>query len=106
MSERPQERAQGRGGTNLAEHHAVAGLPQPIHVLDRVRSGDHPGQQRHHLRRRVRPSTVGRASDRDMLGDQLGQADLLGQRDHRHQPGIGEQIRIDEHNIHRASGMR
>jgi hypothetical protein len=83
----------------------LPGVPQPIDVVDRVRAGNHPGQQRHHLRRRVRPRAVGRTSDLDVLGHQVGQADLLGQRDHRHQPGIGDQVRLIERDVHRGRGM-
>jgi hypothetical protein len=40
-----------------------------------------------------------------MLRDQLRQADLLGQSDHRHQPRIRDQIRVIEHDINHASRM-
>ena len=105
MGERPQEGAQGRGSTDFVEHDTVSGMPQPVDVVDRVRPSHHPGQQRHHLGSRVRPRAVGRAGDRHVLGDQLWKADLLGQRDHRHQSGIGDEIRIVERDIHRRGGM-
>jgi hypothetical protein len=41
-----------------------------------------------------------------VLGDQLRQVDLLGQRERRDQPGIRDQIRVIERDIHRARGMR
>jgi hypothetical protein len=41
-----------------------------------------------------------------MLDHQFRQADLLGQRHDRHQPSIGDQIRIIERDIQRRSGMR
>jgi hypothetical protein len=44
-------------------------------------------------------------SNHHMLGHQLRQPDLLGQRSRRHQPGISDQIRLIEHNIHRRNGM-
>jgi hypothetical protein len=40
-----------------------------------------------------------------MVGDQLRQADLLGQGQHRDQARIRDQIRIIEHDINRRSGM-
>jgi hypothetical protein len=103
MGQRPQEGVQGRRSPDLTEHDLVAGVPQPVEVLDRVRPGDHPGQQQHHLGHRVRPSTICRARDRHMLRDQLRQADLLGQSDHRHQPRIRNQIRVIEHDINHAN---
>ncbi len=106
VAKRAQERPERRGGPELVEHHLVAGVPQPIHVLDRVRPRDHPRHQRHHLRRRVRPRAVGRPLDRHQLAHQLGQAHLLGQRHHRDQPPISAQVRVITRDVDRARGMR
>jgi hypothetical protein len=106
VGERPQERAQRRGSPHLVEQQAVPRVPQPVDVLDRVRSGDHPSQQRHHLRRRVGARTVRGVHDRQMIDDQLRQADLLSQRDHRNQSRVGHQTRVVERDINRRRRIR
>ena len=103
VGERPQERAHRRGGPHLVEHVPVAALAQPVDVLDRVRTRGHPRDQGHHLRVRVGARAVVRVHDRQVLQHQLRQPDLLGQRDHRNQPGITDQIRLVKRDIDRRS---
>jgi hypothetical protein len=40
-----------------------------------------------------------------VLGDQVGQIDLLGQCQQRHEPGVGEQIRVIEGDVDRRRGV-
>jgi hypothetical protein len=62
-----------------------------VQVVDRVRPSSHSRQDRGRLTRRVGPGITGQA---DLLGDNVVQADRLGQPHHRHQPGTRNQIRI------------
>jgi hypothetical protein len=66
--EAAQERPQRRGRVAAGEDPAHATVPQQRHVVDRVRTSDHPRDQRGHLQPGVR-ALVGR--HRQMLIDQL-----------------------------------
>ena len=57
--ERPQERPQRRGRVGAGEEPAHPAVPQQRHVVDRVRAGDHPRDQRGDLQPGVR-ALVGR----------------------------------------------
>lgn len=92
--ERPQERPQRRRGIAGGEHPAHAAVPQQRHVIDRVRTRDHPAHQRGDLQPRV-GALVGR--HREVLIGQAAQTSGLGQREHRHQAAGRHQIRIVEH---------
>jgi hypothetical protein len=106
VRERAEERAHRRGRPHPIEHAVHTGVPQPVGVGDAVAAGDHPGQQRHHLRCGVGPAAVRRCDDPHPVGDQIGQPDPLGQRDHRHQPGISDQVRVVERDVDLRRGMR
>ena len=106
VSERAEERAQGRRRSHLVEYEVGSRVPQPIGVGNTVRPSDHPGQQRHHLRGRVGPAAVRRSGDLHPVRDQIRQADPLCQRDHRHQPGINDQVRVVERDVDLRDGVR
>jgi hypothetical protein len=52
----PQERSQRGRRPDLVEQPAHPAMPQQIYVIDGVRAGDHPGDQRENLHRSRRPS--------------------------------------------------
>jgi hypothetical protein len=68
-------------------------VPQQIHVIDRIGTGHHAGNQRGHLRpgRATRPTR-----HRQMPTRQLTQTSALRQCQHRHQPDARHQTRIIE----------
>ena len=101
--ERPQERPQRRRRVDPREHPAHPAVPQQRHVIDRVRAGDHPGDQRGDLQPGVR-ALVGRHPQ--VLIGQVPQPGRLGQRQHRDQPRRRHQIRIVEHHRGRPQGVR
>ena len=88
---RAQVRAQRGRRPDPAEQHIHGPVPQQVHVVDAVRSGDHPGDQAADLRRRVDPA---RAARPDLLRDQLGEPGPLRQRHDRDQPGPRHEIRV------------
>jgi hypothetical protein len=57
--ERPQERSQRRGCVAACEDPAHAAVPQQGHVVDGVRAGDHPRDQRGDLIPAFAPLSVG-----------------------------------------------
>ena len=71
--------------------------------IDAVRPGDHPRDERGDLQTGVR-ALVRR--DRQELIRQLLQTHPVGQRDHRDQPGRGQQIRFVEHRATHWTSMR
>ena len=91
--ERPQERPQRRGRVRPGEDPAHPAVPQQRHVIDRVRAGDHPGDQRGDLQPGVR-ALVGRHLRCSSAS--VPQPGRLGQRQHRDQPGRRHEIRIIE----------
>jgi hypothetical protein len=82
--EQPQERPQRGWGAHPGEQPAHSAVSQQIHIGDRVRAADHPGDQREDLGRGVRTALCG---DRESIDEQGGQAATLRQCHHRHQPG-------------------
>ena len=88
------ESAQRRRRPHPAEQPAHRAVPQQVHIVDAVRPGDHPGDQRRHLQMRVHPT---RLAQRQRLPGQPGQPARLGQLDHRHQPGTRHQSRVIEY---------
>ena len=67
-TERTQERAQRGGRPDPGEQPAHPGVPQQRHVIDGIRAGEHPCDQRGDLAVRVDP---GRLTDPHMPGDQM-----------------------------------
>jgi len=92
--ELPQERSQRRGRVRLREHPAHAAVPQQRHVVDAVRAGDHPCDQRGDLEPRVRALVSGH---RQALLDQCPKARGIREHNHRDQPCRRHQIRVIEH---------
>jgi hypothetical protein len=82
------------GARTPANSRPIAAMAQQVHVIDRVRAGDHPGDQRRHLQIGVRPT---RRIDPDLPRHQLVQTAPLRQRQHRAQPGARHEIRVVEH---------
>jgi len=66
--ERAQERPQRRGGAHPGEQPVHAAVAQHRHVIDAVRTRDHPRDQAGDLHRSVAPT---RPSDPHVPGDQL-----------------------------------
>ena len=66
-------------------------MPQQVHVIDRVRAGDHPCDQRPDLQLRVR---AGLARHPQRLRDEVVQPGPPGQGDHRGQARTGHKIRV------------
>jgi hypothetical protein len=102
-AEFPQERAQRRGRVRAVEQRAHGAMPQQRHVIDAVRAGDHPGDQRVHLAPGIGTLISGHAQ---MLVGQPCQAALIGQRHHWDQPGARHQIGVIEHRGPRRPHMR
>jgi hypothetical protein len=98
-----QERAQRRGRADPGEQPAHAAVPQQVHVLDRVRAGDHPGHKCRHLQRRVYRAG---GLERELLGDQVTEPALLRERDDRGQAADRHEIRIIERRRQRRRTVR
>jgi hypothetical protein len=92
--ERSQERAQRRGRIPTIENLAHAAMAQQGQVIDAVRTGDHPRDQRGHLQPGVGALVGGHTQ---MLIGQRPQPSLLSQRNDRHQATGRHEIRIVEH---------
>jgi len=88
-----QKRAQGRGCVRPVENLAHGAVAKQFHVIDAVASGDHPGDQRHHLGAAVGALVARHAQ---MLVSQGGQPCVLGEFDHGDQPCGRHEIRIIE----------
>ena len=71
-------------------------MAEHVQIADRVRSGDHARDDRRHLDRGVR---AGRSGHRDVLIDQVVQANSFGQRHHRRQPTESDQVRVIENRV-------
>ena len=93
VSESPQERAQCRGRPDPAERGRQRTMPQQVHPIKTVRTGDHARHQRTDLHPRVR---AGPRRHLHMLGDQLLQTSITGQAHREHQPSMRHEIRIIE----------
>jgi len=68
-------------------------MPQEIHVIDAVGSGDHPGHQRRHLQGGVDPAG---GLQGQLAGDQVAQPASPSQRHRRRQTGTRDQVRVIE----------
>jgi hypothetical protein len=71
------------GARTPVEQSTYPAVPQQIHVVDRVRPADHPGDQREDLRGGVGP---GLRRDRQPLDQQGRQPTAVRQRHHRTSP--------------------
>ncbi|WP_374120009.1 hypothetical protein [Streptomyces sp. LS1784] len=89
-----------------AEQSAHRAVPEPVGVVDRVGPGAHRRDQRHHVRGRIGSGTAAVVFNAQPLTDQGGQPDVLGQADHRDQPGIRDQIRLVERDGDGRDGVR
>jgi hypothetical protein len=98
-----QERTQRRRGVGPVEQGAHRPVSQQRHVLDAVGPGDHARDQRGHLRPGVGALVGGHA---EVHVGQRRQVTLLGQGDHRDQPGAGHQVRVVEDCRRDASSMK
>ena len=91
--EAAQERTQRRGRADPVEQPVHPAVAQQVHVLDRVRAGDHPRHQRRNLRCAFAPPgsiTVSLSATRPPSPQRLRQ------RQHRRQPSARHEIRIIE----------
>lgn len=101
--ERSQERPQRRGREGVLENPAHPAVAEQGHVIDAVRTRDHPGHQRTDLQARVR-ALVGR--DAQVLAAQHSQTCRITQSEHGNQPGRRHQIRVIEDHRRRARRVR
>ena len=101
--DRAQERPKRGRGVRPGEDPAHPTVSQQRHVIDRVRTRDHPGDQRCHLQPRVRALVRG---DREVLISQVPQSRGVGQREHRDQPTGRHEVRIVERHRRSTKGVR
>nr|WP_230990379.1 hypothetical protein [Rhodococcus oxybenzonivorans] len=93
-----QEDPQRRRRIHLVEENRGTAGADRVHIVDAVRSGEHPADDRGQFPHRVR-RTRGhpRGGEVDMAVDQLRQSGLLAQFEDRNQPGRGHEIVFVEH---------
>jgi len=91
--ERSQERPQSRGRVRVGENAAHPAMAEQAHVVDRVRTRGHPGDQRGDLQPGVRALVGGH---RQMLIGQLTQPCCVSQRKRWEQTSRRHQIRVVE----------
>ena len=104
--ERPQKRPQ-RGGSHhpVPQDQAGASGSEHVHVIDRVRAGQHPVHQRHDLAaRQRRPRQPGVKPHR--LVYQLLDPQPIRQRGCHQQAGVTDQPLLIEPNLHRVQVRR
>ncbi|WP_162908290.1 hypothetical protein [Allorhizocola rhizosphaerae] len=78
-------------------------MAQQVQIVDAVRAGDHARHNRRGLAARTSP---GRQVRTHPSVDQPGQAHLLGQLHHRHQPSTRHQIALVEPDHDTTGSMR
>jgi hypothetical protein len=107
VGELPQKLTQRRRGVHLTEQPRHPTRPDHIQIVDAVRAGGHPGDDRSQLTRRIGPGRghLGRP-DGDLARDQLRQARPLGQPHHRDQPRTRHEVRIIEQRRGHGPRMR
>jgi hypothetical protein len=97
------------GGPDTGEQPAHRAVPQQAHILEAVRAGDHPRDQRGDLQVRV-PATG--LVDPHMLADQVLQAGALGELQDRretcarHEVGVIEDHGTDVTESHLPDALR
>ena len=97
-TELPQQGSNRGGRVHATEQGRHPATAHHVNVVDTVRAGTHPRDQRGQLRRRVRRTRFDlRLGDVNLLRQQLHQAGPLGQRHHRHQAGARHEIVVIEH---------
>jgi site-specific DNA recombinase len=97
IGELAQELAYRRAGVDLAEQPTHPTGADHVQLVDAVRAGSHPGDDRGQLPGWVHPSRLHlRRRERHPLADQLGQARPLAQPQHRHQPRTRHQVLVIE----------
>ena len=96
-------RPEGGRGADPAEQDVHGPVPQQAHVVDAVRAGRHARDQSADLQVRVDPAL---AAGPDVLREQPGQADPLGQGHHRDQAAVRHEIRVVERCPGPARAMR
>ena len=94
IGEHPQERPQRRPSIGPVEDPTHPAMPQHRHIVDTVRTSDHPGDQRGNLHPGVRPLVGGHTQ---VPVSQPPQPGTIGQLQHRNQPGSRHQIGFVEH---------
>lgn len=87
--ERAQERPERRRCPNPLEQSGHRAVPRQVHVIDRVRAGDHPAGQRGDLQ--LRPGAAGLA-DLDVLRDEILQHGPLSELEDRRETGARHQV--------------
>ena len=96
--EAAQEGAQGgRRLDHAAQHPPGAAGAQRIGVVDAVAARQRRGDQGHHLVSRVRPPR--RIPQVEVMVNQLGQAQVLGEGGRKQQPGVVDQAVVIEGNL-------
>jgi len=103
IGERAQERAQRRRRPHPHEQAAHRTVPQQVHVIDRVGSGHHAGDQRGHFRAGPATRTTGHCQ---VITRQLTQRGAVRQSHRRHQASGRHQTRIIEQRAPHRVDMR
>jgi hypothetical protein len=103
--ERPQERAQGRGGHHPVPEHLLGPCgAQHLSVIDRVATGHHRVQQGQHLT--ARPVVAGSAAEVDQLVHHGLHPQPFNQRCGQRQAGVGDGVVVIERDDEGAGGVR
>jgi hypothetical protein len=97
VGEGAQERTDRRWGVHRGEQRPHPAVPGDVEVVNAVRAGEHPGDDRGDFARGVRPGVAGQVNS---IRDGGVQADRPGQAHHRFQTGAGHEIRIVERRAH------
>jgi hypothetical protein len=96
-TELPQQGSDRRGRVYAVEQSLHAARTHHVDIVDAVRADAHPPDQGRQLRGRIgRTRLDPRLGDMNLLGQQLGQAGLLGQPHHRHQPSTRHEVVVVE----------
>ena len=97
IGELPQMLAQGGRGIHLTEQSAHATGAHQVEIVDTVRPGCHPRDDRGQLSGRVHPRRGNPAPlEPDPVADKLRQTGLLGQRHHRDQARARDEMLVVE----------
>ena len=100
-SERAQERAQRRGGVGSGEQFPQAAMAQHRHIVDGIRTREHPRHQRGHFQTSIRTEVAGQFHP---LVDEGAETRFRRQHHHRDQTSRRHQIRVVEGCGHRPAG--
>jgi hypothetical protein len=102
VGEGAQERTDRRRGVHRGEQRRHPAVPGDVEVVDAVRAGEHPRDDRGDLARRIRPGVAGQPNP---IGDGGVQTRRVGHAHHRFQAGARHEIRVVERCAHHRRVM-